>query len=192
MTLFEVVCVVFAFKLFYPLFTLRQRALVTKDGQGQVANSLFTNISTPMELRYPPLKLTWHPSNCFVLGQNFHDGTVQVGLPIYFLLVQFFTQTPQGTWGQKVTALQFWALSGHVLPHYKSSKVGHFKATQANIGQLRSFCNVARYAPMIIKVRVFSPFDPKTCEEFEAFGQIIFEQAYCTVKCQYFLKCPVF
>ena len=114
------------------------------------------------------------------------------GLPKYFLLVQFFTQTPQGTCGQKVTALQFWALSGHVLPHYKSSKVGHFKATQANIGQLRSFCNVARYAPMIVKIRVFSPFDPKTCEEFEAFGQIIFEQAYCTVKCQYFLKCPVF
>ena len=159
-----------------------------KDRQGQVANSILAIISTPMELRYPS-EIDLTPPNCFVLGQNFHDGTVQVGQPKYFLLVQFFTQTPQGTWGQKVTALQFWALSGHVLPHFKSSKVGHFKATQAKIGQLRSFCNVARWSS---KLECSHLLTQKTCVEFEAFGQIIFEQAYCTVKCQYFLKCPVF
>ena len=91
----------------------------------------------PHGAKIPPSEIDLTPPNCFVLGQNFHDGTVQVGLPKYFLLAQFFTQTPQGTWGQKVTALQFWALSGHVLPHYKSSKVVHFKATQTKIGQLR-------------------------------------------------------
>ena len=43
-------------------------------------------ISTPMELRYPS-EIDLTPPNCFVLGQNFHDGTVQVGLPKYFLSV---------------------------------------------------------------------------------------------------------
>ena len=143
----------------------------------------------PHGAKIPPSEIALTPPNCFVLGQNFHDGTVQVGRPKYFLLVQFFTQTPQGTWGQKVTALQFWALSGHVIPHYKSSKVGHFKATRAKIGQLRSFCNVARWSS---KLECSHLLTQKTCVEFEAFGQIIFKQAYCTVKCQYFLKCPLF
>ena len=61
----------------------------------------------PHGAKIPPSEIDLTPPNCFVLGQNFHDGTVQVGQPKYFLLVQFFTQTPQGTWGQKVTALQF-------------------------------------------------------------------------------------
>ena len=61
----------------------------------------------PHGAKIPPSEIDLTPPNCFVLGQNFHDGTVQVGVPKYFLLVQFFTQTPQGTWGQKVTALQF-------------------------------------------------------------------------------------
>ena len=48
-------------------------------------------------------------------------------------------QTRQGNLGQKFSALQFWAQSGHILSCYKSSKVGNCKALQAKIADFKAF-----------------------------------------------------
>ena len=84
--------------------------MVPRSQYLQMTNFPYTWLKLPLHphgAKIPPSEIDLTPPNCFVLGQNFHDVTVQVGQPKYFLLVQFFTQTPQGTWGQKVTALQF-------------------------------------------------------------------------------------